>query len=60
MGMTSAQALMIISSVGIYTPEEEKSIREDSIEAVAAIGGDYEEYARWNRILAFMGLASIR
>ena len=57
--MTSAQALTIISSIGIYSPEEERLIREESLNAVSSMGGDYNEYVTWNRILAFMGLSSI-
>lgn len=60
MGMTTTEALMVISSEGVYSFEEEKAIREDSLEAVMNMGGDYSEYARWNRILAFLGLGSIR
>ena len=58
--MSTIEALVILSTNGAYTSEERKSIREDSFEAVSNVGGDYEEFYKWNRILAFMGLASIR
>ena len=57
--MTSAEALATLSQYGKYSEEETKTIREESLNAVSSMGGDYEEYVTWNRILAFMGLGSI-
>lgn len=37
-----------------------KNIKEESLEAVAAMGGDYDEYVQWNYILALYGEEPIR
>lgn len=57
--MTSTKALATLSEYGRYSTQELKVIREESLNAVSSMGGDYEEYVTWNRILAFMGLGSI-
>ena len=57
--MTSTKALANLSEYGRYSTQELKVIREESLNAVSSMGGDYEEYVTWNRILAFMGLGSI-
>ena len=37
----------------------DQAIREESIQAVANVGGDYDEFIGWNKILALFGLEPI-
>lgn len=37
----------------------DQAIREESLQAVVNVGGDYNEFLDWNKILALFGLEPI-